>query len=211
VPRALLLLPRDRAEPVTERWRALATYWYRLRRFLLHNVLHADDTPHAIALGVGVATLVAFLPLVGFQTVIAIAIAALLRANKAVCVPIVWITNPATMVPIYYGCFALGRMIIPAPGASTEKEVDKLAELAAGASVFEPAFWIGMFRFLAGLGIELWVGCLVVGAVFGTVSYFLARWGVSTYRERRRRRALERALFRSKRRRGTVVRRSEPV
>ena len=58
---------------------------------------------------------IAFLPLVGFQTAIAIGLAALFRANKAVCVPIVWITNPLTLVPIYGGCLALGGWILASP------------------------------------------------------------------------------------------------
>ena len=66
-----------------------------------------------------------------------------------------------------------------------------------------------MCRPMAGLGAELWIGCLIVGTVFSVISYFLARWGVVKYRERRRQRALQRSLFRSKLRQGVAVRRSE--
>jgi len=189
----------------------LATVWFRFRKFLLHKILHADDTPHAIALGVGIAVLVGFFPLIGIQTIIAIALAALFRANKAVCIPVVWITNPATIVPIFYGCLAVGRFIMPASAGSGEADAGRLVELTQGASIFEHAFWVDLFRLLAGLGEELWIGCLVVGVVFGSVSYFLARWGVTSYRERRRRRILQRNLLRSKPRPGVVVRRSEPA
>ena len=89
--------------------------WLRTRRFLAQKVLHTDDTPHAIALGAALAVFVAFLPLIGLQTVIAIGLAALFRANKAVCVPIVWITNPFSAVPIYTACLILGRAIWPVP------------------------------------------------------------------------------------------------
>ncbi len=189
----------------------MATYWFRFRRLLLHRVLHADDTPHAIALGVGLATLVAFLPIVGIQTIVALALAALFRANKAVCIPIVWITNPATLLPIYYGCFSIGRWVMPAGSGATEDDVTRLVEWANSASILDRTFWSGLLPLLAELGIELWVGCAIVGIVFGIISYFLSRWGVSTYRERRRRRILERNLFRARPRNGTVARRSEPL
>ena len=156
----------------------MATYWLKLRKLLLHKVLHADDTPHAIALGVGIAVLVAFFPLIGIQTIIAIALAALFRANKVVCIPVVWITNPATIVPIFYGCFAVGRFIMPTSTGSGETDVGRLLGLAKDASVFEYAFWVSLFRLLAELGAELWVGCLVLGVVFGGMSYVLSRWGV---------------------------------
>jgi uncharacterized protein (DUF2062 family) len=187
----------------------LGLYRYKLRKLLLHNVLHADDSPHTIALGVGIAVLVAFFPLIGIQTVVAIAIAALFRANKAVCVPIVWITNPATVVPIFYGCFEVGRLVMPVSGAAGEEGVRRLVELARTGSILELSFWTDLFKLLAGLGAELWIGCLIVGTVFSVVSYFLARWGVAAYRERRRRRVLQRNLFRSKLRQGVAVRRSE--
>ena len=190
----------------------MARYFYRLRRFLLHNVLHADDTPHAIALGVAIAMLVAFLPLVGFQTVIAIGLAALLHANKAVCIPVVWITNPFTLGPIYGGCWALGRFILSSHTAADQAEVlNKLQQEHETVRVFELQFWKNLFSDLAGMGEEVWLGCAIVGVTAAVISYFLSRQGVSSYRERRRQRILRRDLFRSKQQAGKVTRRSEPA
>lgn len=176
----------------------MGRYLRRVRRLLIHNILHADDTPHAIARGVGIAMLVAFLPLVGFQTAIAIGLAALARANKAVCIPIVWITNPVTVVPIYGGCLALGRMLLASP--ITETDADALARIQQhGESVrpFEWQFWRDIFHYLAGLGVELWVGCFIVGLFFAVVSYVVTVRGVVLYRERRRVKLLRRSLYRA--------------
>jgi uncharacterized protein (DUF2062 family) len=46
---------------------------------------------------------VAFTPTVGIQ-VIVLFLTWLLCANKAISLPIVWLSNPATIVPIYWGC-----------------------------------------------------------------------------------------------------------
>ena len=176
----------------------MTRYFRRARRFILHNVLHADDTPHAIALGVGIAMVIAFLPLVGFQTAIAIGLAALFRANKAVCVPIVWITNPLTLVPIYGGCLALGRWILASPIQEQDAEaMAKMEQHEQTFHIFELQFWTDLFQFLVGLGIELWLGCAIVGVTFGVISYIVAHRGVAIYRERRRLRVLRRNLFRA--------------
>ena len=185
----------------------MGRYAATIRRFLLHHVLHADDSPHRIAFGVGIAVLVAFLPLVGFQTLIAIGLAALLRANKAVCVPIVWITNPLTLWPIYGGCLALGRLIVPTANAGSQADVAGLGDVEMNILALES--WKRLLHLLINLGIELWVGCLLVGVALGVMSYVTARWAVSTYRERRQQRLLRRHLRRSDPPKGKVPRRTE--
>mgnify|MGYP001008765280 CR=1 FL=1 len=41
-------------------------------RFFLHQVLHCDDSPHRLALGAALGTLVAFTPTIGFQMAIVV-------------------------------------------------------------------------------------------------------------------------------------------
>ena len=188
----------------------MARFWFKARKFLAQKVLHTDDSPHAIAMGAGLAMLVAFLPLVGLQTFIAVGLAALFRANKAICVPIVWITNPFTLVPIYGACLELGRVVIAAPVA---RPVTVLADLEQqhNVSVLDPTFWHNLLQVLTKFGVELWVGCAIVGVVTGVAAYFMARWGVVHYRERRRQKILRRNLLRAERQRAKSVRQGEPA
>lgn len=176
----------------------MARHILRTRKFLIQKILHADDTPHAIALGAAVATFVAFLPLVGLQTVISISLAAALRANKAVCIPIVWITNPFTLVPIYGACFGLGRWVMASPQHTDSAVVLNELGQQQQLNILTQEFWRDFFSRLAGLGLELWVGCAIVGVVLGAASYLAALWGVSAYREKRRLRLLRKSLLRSK-------------
>lgn len=176
---------------------SVSRYWHKLRRFFLQKMLHADDTPHRIALGVALATLVAFLPLIGFQTVIALGLAALLRANKAVCIPIVWITNPFTFVPIYWVCGRLGRVIMSS--ASADDPSAKLAGLATvEMHVLEYEFWSNLFHLFANLSRDLWVGCAIVGVGLGLPSYFITRSFVTHYRHLRAERLEKSRLRRGK-------------
>ena len=139
------------------------------------------------ALGAAIAVLVTFLPLIGLQTVISVGLAALARANKAICVPIVWITNPFTMVPIYGTCLALGRWVTASPHDPATGALGAGLEAKQSLSVLEVA------SRLLEMGWELWIGCLIVGLVLGVASYFLVWWGVVTYREQRRLRLLRKA------------------
>ncbi len=182
----------------------------RVRRFVAQRVLHTDDSPHAIALGTAIAVLIMMLPLVGIQTILAIAIAALLRANKAVCVPIVWITNPFTIVPIYGSCWALGRAVMSRPSSGEHQAtLSQLAALTREGSVLSFGFWEELVGVLGKLGLELWVGCTLVGVFLGVVSYLATRTAVSSYRERRRRRILRRQLFRAKLQQDRIVSQSK--
>jgi len=169
-------------------------YFLRTRKWLLDHVLHGEDSPHSIALGVFIATVFAFLPIPGGQTVFAVAVAALLGANKLVCIPVVWITNPFTALPLYGLCFVVGQFVItttePGQALAQFRELQRL-------SIFDSGFWQQLLPLLIGLGVELWVGGAIVGVVLGIGGYFLTRWGVAAYRERRRQRSLRRSLFRS--------------
>ena len=89
-------------------------YIYRkVRDFFIYRVLHVDDTPHRIALSVAIGIFVTWTPTIGLQMIITVLLCWLFRANKVVGVPFVWISNPLTIVPIYYpnyvvGCWLLG-------------------------------------------------------------------------------------------------------
>ena len=63
--------------------------------------------PLAVALGI----FCAFIP-IPFQMLIAAAAAVWIRVNILVAVPMVWISNPVTMGPMYYFCYLVGAEIL---------------------------------------------------------------------------------------------------
>src|SRR5688572_15336246 len=96
--------------------RARGRYLLRAtRRFVLHHVLHADDPPERLARGAAVGMFAAILPIFGFQSAAVILFAWLLRANKVVGLPLVWISNPVTFVPIYYPAYVIGAILMGKP------------------------------------------------------------------------------------------------
>jgi uncharacterized protein (DUF2062 family) len=148
----------------------------RLKDFFIYRVLHVDDTPHRIALGLAIGIFVTWTPTIGLQMVITIALAALFRANKVVGVPFVWISNPFTLVPIYYPNYLVGAWLLRSPNAwdsvaaalSADGWWETLKALRdAGWNVFWP----------------LWIGSILVGLALGTLTYFVTRYAVIRYRE----------------------------
>jgi len=172
----------------------VSKYWHRARRLIAHNILHADDTPHSIAMGASIAMFIAILPLIGVQMILSVAVAALLRVNKAVCVPVVWISNPLTALPLYGACFAVGRAVMNSTSPETVV-LTELAEPVKAVSWLELSFWTNLFSHLVSLGVELWVGSAIIGLGLAILTYPLTRWLIGFYRERRRRHLLQKQVY----------------
>lgn len=190
----------------------MARHFLRLRRFFVHRVLHADDTPHRIALGAAIGIWIALLPLVGFQMVLTVALASLVRANRVVGVPLAWITNPFTIVPIYGGCLMLGRWLVGKPSGAVSQEALHVLDVPAETAHFlEWEFWTHRLQQLLNLSVDLWIGCLVVATASAIPIYLLTLWGVRVYRERRRLRVRARHLYRSQLRATRVGAHGEPA
>jgi len=110
--------------------------------------------PLAVALGI----FCAFIP-VPFQMLIAAVGAIWLRVNILVAVPLVWISNPFTMGPMYYFCYLLGAIILDREpqGFNFELSFDWL--INGLAAIWQP--------FL--------LGCFVVGVTVSVASFVLVR------------------------------------
>jgi len=152
----------------------------RLKRFFIYRVLHVDDTPHRIALGLAIGIFVTWTPTIGLQMALTVALALLLRANKAVGVPFVWISNPFTLLPIYWPSYWLGCRLL---GGDHDSRLffDFLAAAATHGSILERlgAFWKGVSLIFW----PLWLGSVIVALVLGVLVYFATLLAVVKYRE----------------------------
>lgn len=162
-------------------------YWKLAKDFCVYKILHADDPPHRLALGIAVGMFVTMTPLIGIQMGLNVVLAWLLRANKLVGIPLVWISNPFTAIPIYYPCYRFGCMLLGEP-VLTEKWSQLGADWQVLAS--DPTltkwriikfWWLGLMDFVG----PLFLGCTVIGLVFGIVSYYISLFAIRSYRLRR--------------------------
>jgi uncharacterized protein len=95
----------------------------------VRRLLHLHDSQHAVALGVSIGTWVGYGPLYGLHTILAIALPAIFRANKAAALVMAWTNNPLTTLPILYGQYWLGTLLVP--GDSGDGAWARLKGLAA--------------------------------------------------------------------------------
>ncbi|MBI3900208.1 MAG: DUF2062 domain-containing protein [Gammaproteobacteria bacterium] len=81
---------------------------------LLHdpNLWHLNR--HSVASAFAIGLFWAFIPM-PLQSVPAAAFAILFRANLAIAVALVWITNPLTLAPVFYFCYTLGAYLLNTP------------------------------------------------------------------------------------------------
>lgn len=97
----------------------------------------------------------AFIP-VPFQMLLAAPGAVIFSANLPLSIALVWITNPITMPPIFYGCYKLGSWIL---GTSIEQDFVMSSEYIW--QVFD-VIWQPFL-----------LGCFVASTISSIAGYFL--------------------------------------
>lgn len=162
-------------------------FWRWIRRVVIYRILHVDDTPHRIAMGVAVGLFVGASPLIGLHMLLALMLGTLVKANRAVCLVAVWVSNPATFLPIISFNWVVGQAVWPRSPLQNPVEVKLRLSQVLGATegisafvshVFSVKFWAALLQLFWELGAELWIGSLLVGVVAAAAGYFLTRRAV---------------------------------
>ncbi|MAE61922.1 MAG: hypothetical protein CMJ49_11270 [Planctomycetaceae bacterium] len=158
----------------------------RLRRFVLLNILHVNDTPNRIAWGAAVGMFVALTPTFGVQIFLVLALTWILRVNKVAGFAMVWVTNAVTIAPIYtlqyiLGAFLMGEgfqlRLISYPG----KESPGFWQMITSPWQTIQATWTSIEE----IAIPLCVGSLASATIWGLLTYFVVRMAVTQRRLRR--------------------------
>lgn len=146
-------------------------------RVLLRSILMLDDTPHAIALGTAIGMFVGLTPTVGVQMLIVLAVAFLarhlFRFNTMAAVLTVYVTNPLTLVPIYWFNYQVGTFFIPSDVT--------YAGFVAITEDTRTHWFDRALSLITNLGAPLLAGCLVVGIVVSLLTYPTMRWVLRRY------------------------------
>jgi len=146
----------------------------RLRR-AVEVLLRLEEPPHRTALAFGIGVFIAFFPLLGIHTALALALAFAFRLNRVAILLGAYINNPWTLAPLYMAGTLFGGLLLGVP-------THGLAEIDWGShgSTFYQAL-------LAGLKPYLWpfvIGNTVLGVVAGVGSYFGLRFVLEQRRQR---------------------------
>jgi uncharacterized protein (DUF2062 family) len=148
----------------------LAGWFYR--KFIV-RLLELDDTPREIAWGIAIGVFVAMTPTVGIQMITIALLCTLFGGNRLAGVAMAWISNPLTVVPIYWLNYVIGSIILRTP-PMTKAEIAQLVKL-------ESTGMFGMFfEFLGNLGSmtarcagPMFLGGVIVGIVCAIPSYYI--------------------------------------
>lgn len=153
----------------------------RLKRFVSENILQLNDTPHRIALGVCLGFMIGASPTVGIQMILYFVAVTLIGANRVSGLGPIWLSNPLTMVPIYYTNWRIGRFLLTGDCEASAESKAAIAELVADPPGGQTGwftrflsldFWQDAVAVLFSIGGELWLGSLLVGALLGGAGYY---------------------------------------
>lgn len=83
----------------------------RWRKYLRYSYLW-ELNKESVARGVAVGLFTGIIPILPFQTLLAIALTILLRANFPTAFLVSWISNPITILPIAYFTYLIGNWVL---------------------------------------------------------------------------------------------------
>jgi len=141
---------------------------YNIREFFERvKKLHGD--PHYIAMGMAIGVFISITPTMPFHTVIAIALAFILRGSKATAALGVWFCNPISAPFFYLGSYKTGMFLL-GYSAPFDAKYESVLELLK----------LGMDVTLAMIA-----GGIILGILPGIAAYFITRKIITTVRSRR--------------------------
>lgn len=123
--------------------------------------------------------ILALLPLYGIQLPLAVGLAFLLRANLPILTSTIFITNPLTILPAYYACFQIGRVLLNAFGVDSPHI--NMAEMKLLIEALQEGNWAMNLHYLATVWWITSLGGFVLGTSLATVAagiYKLAAYEV---------------------------------
>ena len=139
---------------------------------LIKTVLHMKGEPKEIALAFSLGVFVAFFPIFGTHTIMALGGAWLLGLSPTVTLAATFINNPWTIAPLYGSSLYVGMAVM---GKSMEG-----LEINWGDLNSEVIWELAKTLFL-----PFSVGCIMLGVIGAVISYFLALRAVVSYRNRK--------------------------
>ena len=159
-------------------WRRLFRLWSS-PRVVLRRLLALDDMPHAIALGAAIGMLFGLTPTVGLQTAEVILFALITRKlfyfNRAAALTFIYVSNPFTTAPIYYGLYWVGCCFVP--GEATLEQFQQILTFDGFSG-----WWQALTELATDIGLPLAIGTLCVAPVAAISTYPLTRLLIQWYR-----------------------------
>ena len=154
-----------------------------IHKKLIRPIFTINDTPHSIALGATLGIFVSLTPTVGIQMLLSVIIGTFIKANRIIAAILCWISNPITILPMYYSYYWLGGKILGIDLWTFGNFSERLNELILTKEQ------LGYFSALKQLGFEtalpLWVGSLIIATIVTLPVYPLTLYALHRHRNKR--------------------------
>ncbi len=137
----------------------------RFRR-VLNALFLLEDAPDRIALAFAIGVWIAFSPLLGIHTGLALAIAFLFRLSRAAMLFGAYLNNPWTIAPIYTAGTVLGSWLL----GMSPSGISRIAWEAEG-DAFYTSLWQGLQPYIW----PYFVGNTALGVLVAIPAYFVVR------------------------------------
>ena len=155
-----------------------------IHKKLIRPIFTINGTPHSIALGAALGVFISLTPTVGIQMMTAVIIGTFIKANRIIAALLCWLSNPVTILPMYYSYYWLGGKILGIELWTFGNFSERLNELIATKEQ------LGYLTALKQLGFEtalpLWVGSLIIATVLTLPIYPLTLYALRRHRRMRR-------------------------
>lgn len=153
-----------RRKETGKKLRRFSRYWYL-------RLVRLQASPRKIAAGFAAGVFIGLLPVMPFQTVLALVLAFAVRGSKIAALLGNWVSNPLTWAPSYILYYHIGGALAPFTVPPLDLDSLKMSQMLE----------LGWEFFMAML-----LGGLVVAAPAAAASYFGALKAVAVYRSRRK-------------------------
>ena len=152
-------------------------------QYFSKRILRLKSTPHSVAAGVAAGVFASFFPL-GFHFVVAAVICWIIAGNLvAAALGAVFFGNPLTFPLLWGASWETGKLILREhlPKHGPPAQLGEMMHTLSFAKLWRPVLE------------PMLIGAVPLGLVFGLAFYALTRWGMTAFREQRKRRMAERA------------------
>lgn len=147
---------------------------HKLHNIFIEPLISSRNSPHFDALGVSLGLIIGFLIPVGGQLACLGLLRLVMRFNVIVAGAFTLVSNPFNMIPLYYGYYLLGSLVIGKP----EQKLDFTSfEAIMNPIMNADYFWesLDAFMNLSRAFLVRWViAAVILSVVFGFLGYAVA-------------------------------------
>jgi uncharacterized protein len=163
---------------------------YNIHRTLKYYILkfvRLRGNPRALAMGVAMGVFIGIIPIVPLHTISIIGVTLLLRISTfAALISSTIVSNPLTLVPLYYLCWRIGNFILP--GRLTWWRIEEVLQVLSDDGFVES------LKSTSQLGADaiavMLTGGFLLGMPLAILSYFISYYFFITIRHKRRQKHL---------------------